>query len=184
MIINADPNARRATVRRLTSILCLVVVIAATPGDAASARCSQQRRPTPARRARARGGVEPTSGRASSPPVPTPVIEGATAPAADSVATHDLSVEVVRRERLLINGTVPVLEITNRERRSVSIRRILINDEWEPTERFLQRGKIVKLPATLELGDVLSTNIWRYDRAPVYITLETDAGSITLKLGR
>lgn len=111
--------------------------------------------------------------------VPAPVKHTSPASKGDAVA-YDLSVEVKKTPF----GKVVIL--TNREKVSITIRNLIINDEWKlekGNDNLLHSTKSwVSLPIELMLGDSLRIPISSYKREIIYIKLDTDKGVLTFKV--
>jgi hypothetical protein len=106
-------------------------------------------------------------------------------------AEYDLDVGI-EKAKLGILGVIPtkfttlVLSITNRDKRSVTIRKVMVNEEYEISgkEEWHHSSKPrVSFPVVLELGDRLSRDIYPYKKEVVYVDIETDAGVQKIKLG-
>jgi hypothetical protein len=97
-----------------------------------------------------------------------------------AISSYDIGVEV----KSTPFGKVIIL--TNREKALITIRRIVVNDEWEiKGSNLLHSTKSwTSLPVELKLGDELRASIYSYDRAPIYIDLDTDKGKFTFKVNK
>jgi len=105
-------------------------------------------------------------------------------------AEYDLDVGI-EKARLGILGVIPtrfttlVLSITNRDKRSVSIRKVMVNEEYEISEKGEWRHSSnpqVSFPVVLELGDKLRKDIYPYAKEVIYVDIETDSGVQRIKL--
>jgi hypothetical protein len=77
--------------------------------------------------------------------------------------------------------------LTNREKSPITIRKIIINDEWDVKDNpnLLHSTKSwVSLPVEMKLGDTLRVPLTVYRRAIIYVDLETDKGALTFKVSR
>jgi hypothetical protein len=101
-------------------------------------------------------------------------------PAKAAVSSYDMGVEVKSTPL----GKVIVL--TNREKTLITINKIVVNDEWEVKGSDLLHStkSWTSLPVELKLGDQLRASLYTYDRAPIYIDLETDKGKFTFKVNK
>jgi len=106
-------------------------------------------------------------------------------------AEYDLDVGI-EKARLGILGVFPtrfttlVLSITNRDKRSVTIHKVMVNEEYEMSgkgEWLLPSKRGVSFPVVLGLGDKLSREIYPYKREVIYVDIETDSGVQKIKLG-
>lgn len=113
------------------------------------------------------------------------VRKAADAPA-PKLEPYDLSVEVVTGRILFTDLTTPMLMVTNRDRRPVTIRKVKVNDDWDVQNpvRHSTLG-ILKLPVELKLGDKIEWAVYPpYKKEVVYVELDTDVGVLTFKVGR
>jgi hypothetical protein len=99
----------------------------------------------------------------------------------ESTPSHDIGIEVKSNPfgRLII--------LTNREKSPITIRKIIVNDEWDVKDNpnLLHSTKSwVSLPVELKLGDTLRVPLTVYRRAIIYVDLETDKGALTFKVSR
>jgi hypothetical protein len=101
-------------------------------------------------------------------------------PAKTAVSSYDMGVEI----KPTPFGKVIIL--TNREKSPITVRRIVVNDEWEVKGSDLLHStkSWTSLPVELRLGDQLRASLYTYDRAPIYIDLETDKGKFTFKVNK
>lgn len=99
-------------------------------------------------------------------------------PAKTAISSYDIGVEV----NSSFFGKVIIL--TNREKDTITIRKIVINDEWEiKSSNMLHSTKSwTSLPVELKLGDELRVPVSPYEREVIYIDLETDKGKLTFKV--
>lgn len=97
-----------------------------------------------------------------------------------AISSYDMGVEV----KPTPFGKVIIL--TNREKDTITIRKIMINDEWEiKGSNFLHSTKSwISLPVELKLGDELRAPVYPYERAVIYVDLETDKGKFTFKVNK
>lgn len=97
-----------------------------------------------------------------------------------AISSYDIGVEV----KSTPFGKVIIL--TNREKTSITINKIVVNEEWEiKGSNLLHSTKSwTSLPVELKLGDVLRASLYAYDRAPIYIDLDTDKGKFTFKVNK
>ena len=79
-----------------------------------------------------------------------------------------------------------VIILTNREKAPITIQKIVVNDEWEiKGSNLLHSTKSwTSLPVELKLGDQLRASVYSYDRAVVYVDLDTDKGKFTFKVNK
>jgi hypothetical protein len=105
-------------------------------------------------------------------------------------AKYDLDVGI-EKARLGILGVFPtrfttlVLSITNRDKRYVTIHKVIVNEEYEMSgkgEWLLPSKRGVSFPVLLGLGDRLSREIYPYKREIIYVDIETDSGVQRIKL--
>jgi hypothetical protein len=103
---------------------------------------------------------------------------------------YDLDVGI-EKARLGIMGVIPtrfttlMLAITNRDKRSVTIRKVFVNEEYEISgkgEWEHSSKPSVSFPVVLELGDKLTTRIYPYAKEVIYVHIETDSGVQRIKL--
>ncbi|MDT4953732.1 MAG: hypothetical protein QOJ02_1870 [Acidobacteriota bacterium] len=101
-------------------------------------------------------------------------------PTKNIVSSYDMSVEV----KSTPFGKVVIL--TNREKDTITIRKVVINDEWEiKGSNFLHSTKSwTSLPVELKLGDELRAGVYPYEREVIYVDLETDKGKMTFKVNK
>lgn len=97
-----------------------------------------------------------------------------------TTSSYDMGVEV----KSTPFGKVIVL--TNREKTTITIHKIVVNDEWEVKGSDLLHStkSWTSLPVELKLGDELRASLYSYDRAPIYIDLDTDKGKFTFKVNK
>jgi hypothetical protein len=129
-----------------------------------TATAQHRRRKSPARK---------TSAAKAPTPVPTPV-------------PYDVAVEVVTGHIMFTDLTTPMLKVTHRDRRPLTIRKVTVNDEWVVTSamRHSTHG-VIHLPAEMRLGDTLEWAVYPpYKKEVVYVDLDTDAGVQHFKLGK
>lgn len=98
-----------------------------------------------------------------------------------NTSNHDIGVEVVATK---LGG---VIILTNREKESVTIRKIVVNDEHD----YAGNGNLLHstrswttLPVDLSLGDTLRVPIYPYKKAIIYIDIQTDKGTFTYKVNK
>ena len=105
-------------------------------------------------------------------------------------AEYDLDVGI-EKARLGILGVFPtrfttlVLSITNRDKRSVTIHKVMVNEEYEISgngEWHHSSKPQVSFPIVLKLGDKLSRDIYPYKKEVIYVDIETDSGVQRIKL--
>lgn len=96
----------------------------------------------------------------------------------EPVSSHDIGVEVQSTPF----GKVVIL--TNREKSPITVRQIVINDEWEiKSSTLLHSTKSwTSLPVELMLGDTLRVSVSPYKRDVIYVDLYTDKGKLTFKV--
>ena len=100
-------------------------------------------------------------------------------PPASNAVSHDIGVVV----KATPFGQVVML--TNREKSPITIRKIIINDEWEIKDNpnlLHSTESWTSLPAELKLGDTLDVPVSQYRRAVIYVNLETNKGILTFKV--
>jgi hypothetical protein len=97
-----------------------------------------------------------------------------------AVSSYDIGVEV----KSTPFGKVVIL--TNREKDTITIRKVVINDEWEiKGSNFLHSTKSwTSLPVELKLGDEVRAGVYPYQREVIYVDLETDKGKLTFKVNK
>jgi hypothetical protein len=105
-------------------------------------------------------------------------------------AEYDLDVGV-EKARLGLLGVIPtrfttlMLSITNRDTRSVTIRKVMVNEEYEISAKgqwHRSSKSQVIFPVILGLGDRLSREIYPYAKEVIYVDIETDSGVQRIKL--
>lgn len=109
-------------------------------------------------------------------------------PQTPQISERDISVKIERRKNLIFTRlTSRVLVVVNRDKRSVEIRKVTLNEEYEFAGskikmKHSEKG-YVYLPVTLKLGESLE-NIFPedYKKQVVYVDLETDSGVRQFKI--
>jgi hypothetical protein len=97
-----------------------------------------------------------------------------------AISSYDIGVE------LKSTPFGKVIILTNREKEPITIRKIVVNDEWEVKGSDLLHStkSWTSLPVELKLGDQLRASTYSYKRAVVYVDLDTDKGKFTFKVNK
>jgi hypothetical protein len=175
LFISRRRTHAQRTLKGIVVLSAVAVVLALS--SAVSAQHHRVRHRTaakPAPVAAAKTAPPPATNTAAAP-------TSGTAVKSTTAATPDLSVTVAH------NFFGSSLVLGNRDKRPLTVRKLVINEEWSPgagKDMLHSTRGWVALPVELQLGDTLRVGVGDYARAIIYIDLDTDRGAFTFKVGK